>query len=89
MRLLLCLLLIISVDCNLLAYISARKVYLHFDNTSYYYGDAIHFKAYVVRADGNIAAPISMPLYVDLLTQNGEIIYTKILRIDSNGQCTC
>jgi len=88
MRHLLSLLLVIFVNTTLFAgTYPQEKVYLHFDNTSYYYGDIIHFKAYVVRADGNIASPISMPLYVDLLTQNGEIIDTKILRIDDNGQC--
>ena len=44
-----------------------EKVYLHFDNTGYFKGETIWYKAYVVRADSLGAAPPSRVLYVELL----------------------
>ena len=36
-----------------------EKAYLHLDNTSYYIGDTIWYKAYVVTAEQNQPSPIS------------------------------
>lgn len=63
-----------------------EKVYLHFDNTEYYQGETIWFKAYVVRADRNALADMSKILYVELISSEGNIIETKKLKIE-NGQC--
>jgi hypothetical protein len=46
-----------------------EKVSLHLDNASYYLGDTIWFKAYVVTAEQNLPTTISKPLYVELLDQ--------------------
>lgn len=59
-----------------------EKVYLHFDNTSYYVGDTIWFKAYVTFADKPIPCPISRPLYVELLDQAGHVADKQILRLE-------
>ena len=37
-----------------------EKVYLHFDNTSYYVGDTIWFKAYVTLAEKQVFSSISL-----------------------------
>lgn len=66
-----------------------EKAYLHFDNTSYYIGDTIWFKAYVTFADKPIPCPISRPLYVELIDQAGHVADKQILRLDQgegNGQ---
>ena len=63
-----------------------EKVYLHFDNTEYYKGETIWFKAYVVRADRNSLADLSKILYVEFISAEGNIIETKKLKIE-NGQC--
>lgn len=63
-----------------------EKVYLHFDNTSYYHGDKIWFKAYVVLAPTHGMTPLSQTLYVELLNPGGKVIEKKTLRI-TNGQC--
>lgn len=63
-----------------------EKVYLHFDNSSYYHGDKIWFKAYVVFAPSNGPTPLSQTLYVELLNPGGKVIEKKTLRIDG-GQC--
>lgn len=64
-----------------------EKVYLHFDNTSYYQGDSIWFKAYVVDADTRQYSQISKPLYVELVDQMGNIVDRQIVKIE-NGQAS-
>ena len=41
-----------------------ERVYLHFDNTSYYKGEQIWYKAYVVNDDDFRATDVSRILYV-------------------------
>lgn len=67
-------------------YIPQEKVYLHFDNTSYYRGDRIWYKCYVVTSGSQPAIPLSKTLYVELLNPGGEVIGKQILKIE-NGQC--
>jgi len=66
--------------------IPQEKVYLHFDNTSYYQGDNVWFKCYVVTSGRNKLSELSKTLYVELLNQGGEIIDKRVLPIE-NGQC--
>ena len=63
-----------------------EKVYLHFDNSAYYLGETIWFKAYAVRADRNSLSTFSKILYVELLNKEGYVIDTKKIKLD-NGQC--
>jgi len=65
--------------------IPQEKVYLHFDNTSYYQGDHIWFKCYIVSGQHQLS-DLSKTLYVELLNPGGEIIDKRILKID-NGMC--
>ena len=57
-----------------------EKVYLEFDNTAYFQGDVIWFKAFVTHATTLRYAP-SKVLYVDLLAPNGEIIRRQKLKV--------
>ncbi len=63
-----------------------EKVYLHFDNTAYFLGETIWFKAYVVTAERNGLSPLSKTLYAELVTPEGNIVTTKKYKIE-NGQC--
>ena len=66
-----------------------EKAYLHFDNTSYYVGDTIWFKAYVTLAGQQIFSQISRPLYVELVDQTGHITDKQIIKLtqgEGNGQ---
>jgi hypothetical protein len=63
-----------------------ENVYLHFDNSTYYLGETIWFKAYAVRADRNALTPFSKVLYVELLNTEGYVVETKKFKLD-NGQC--
>ena len=62
-----------------------EKVHLHFDNTSYYAGDTIWFKAYVVTAENNQPSTISTPLYVELIDQMGYTANKQIIKLE-NGE---
>ena len=48
-------------------YLPQEKVYLHFDNTAYFVGEKMWFKAYVLRSDNHHATDVSRVLYVELL----------------------
>ncbi len=62
-----------------------EKVYLHFDNSSYYLGEDIWFKAYVVLAGNHHFTPLSKTLYVELLTPAGNLVQSLKLRV-TDGQ---
>ena len=63
-----------------------EKVYLHFDNSAYFLGETLWFKAYLVSADRNALSQYSKTLFVELITPEGNIIDTKKFKIE-NGQC--
>ena len=58
-----------------------EKVHLHFDNSIYYQGDTIWFKAYVVTVDDNKFSRISKPLYVELVDQSGNVMERQIVKL--------
>ena len=57
-----------------------EKVYLQFDNTSYYPGETIWFKAFVVNAS-TLKRTESKVLYVDLLSPDGVLLKQQKLMI--------
>ena len=57
-----------------------EKVYLQFDNTGYFQGETIWFKAYVVNAS-DLQRARSGVLYVDLISPNGVILQQKKLKV--------
>jgi hypothetical protein len=72
-------------------YFPREKVYLHFDNTGYFMGDTVWFKAYVMQTDNGGLSDLSHVLYVELVTQGGEVIKTQKYRLE-DGQtdgCIC
>ena len=62
-----------------------EKVYLHFDNTGYFMGETIWFKAYVVRADNQCPTSMSRVLYVELVNPSGDVVETRKLAVNGNG----
>ena len=64
-----------------------EKVYLHFDNNSYFIGETIWFKAYVLLAENHHYSTMSKTLYVELLNSRGDVLITQKLKIE-NGQCS-
>ena len=63
-----------------------EKVYLHFDNTGYYLGETIWFKAYIVDASFHRNTSLSKVLHVELLTPQGAVADSRKLKI-KDGQC--
>lgn len=67
----------------------SEKVHLYFDNTSYYVGDTIWFKAYNTLAETQVPSAISRPLYVELVDQAGHVADKQIIKLTQgagNGQ---
>lgn len=54
-----------------------EKVYLHLDNTGYFKGETIWFKAYLVRTDTEKRGNLSSVLYVDLVSPRGDVMASK------------
>lgn len=62
-----------------------EKVYMHFDNTGYFIGERIWFKAYVLSSDSNRYTHLSKVLYVELVNPSGDVLEQHKLEI-KNGQ---
>lgn len=57
-----------------------EKVYLQFDNTAYFQGETIWFKAFVVLSSDLKRAPSTI-LYVDLVSPNGVLLQQQKVKI--------
>lgn len=66
-------------------YFPQEKVYLHLDNTGYFRGETIWFKAYVLRDDRREPTDLSRVIYVELLSPSGDVVETCKLHI-KDGQ---
>ncbi|MBP5386480.1 MAG: hypothetical protein J6Y97_03735 [Prevotella sp.] len=64
-----------------------ERVYLHFDNTSYYKGEHIWYKAYVVEGSSLQPTNLSRILYVELVNPIGLPVETQKLVVN-NGQAS-
>jgi hypothetical protein len=59
-----------------------EKVYLHVDRDSYYAGDNIWFKAYLIDALDHLLTDHSSNLHVELISSTSKIILTRIIRLE-------
>lgn len=64
-----------------------ERVYLHFDNTAYYLGEKIWFKAFVTSHSEDSPTVLSRVLYVELMSPEGYVVKTEKYRIGDNGTC--
>ena len=62
-----------------------EKVYLHTDNTCYFVGDTLWYKAYVLRADNLQPTDMSRLLYVELLSPDGLVVERQRIIVSSHG----
>ena len=53
--------------------IQQEEIFVHMDNSSYYLGDTLYFKAYLRLSDGR-PSPLSQLLYVELLNQDAYLV---------------
>lgn len=65
-----------------------EKVYVHTDNTCYFVGDTLWYKAYVVRADNMQPTDMSRILYVELLSPDGLLVERQQIVVSGKGY-TC
>ena len=65
--------------------IPQEQVFVHMDNTCYFLGDTIYYKAYVRRSDTGAPSRISGVLYTELLNQDGYLVERQQLEL-KNGQ---
>jgi len=62
-----------------------EKVYVHTDNSAYFVGDTLWYKAYVVRADDLCPTNMSKLLYVELLTPDGYLVERQHIVVSDKG----
>jgi hypothetical protein len=62
--------------------VTLEKVYLHSDRDSYYPGDDIWFKAYLIDAADRLLTNYSNNLHVELISPSLEIIDSRVVRIN-------
>lgn len=60
-----------------------EKVYLHIDNTCYFVGDTVWYKAYVTRSDKGWLTDLSKIMYVELLTPDGYLVERQQLKMEN------
>ena len=60
-----------------------EKVYLHVDRDSYYAGDDIWFKAYLIDAKDRLLTDNSGNLHVELISPSSKIISDRTVRLDN------
>lgn len=65
-----------------------EKVYVHTDNTCYFVGDTLWYKAYVLRADNLQPTDMSKVLYVELLSPDGLVVERQRIIVSGRGH-TC
>ncbi|MBE6331879.1 MAG: hypothetical protein E7070_06200 [Bacteroidales bacterium] len=65
-----------------------EKIYIHTDNNSYFVGDTIWYKAYVLRADDHKNTDMSKIAYVELLTSDGYLVERQKIIVEGEiGGC--
>ncbi len=62
-----------------------EQVFVHMDNTCYYLGDTIYYKAYLRRTDTGAPSQISGVLYAELFNQDGYLVERQLLEM-KDGQ---
>ena len=64
-----------------------ERVFLHFDNTAYYLGETMWFKAYTTFGTNDRPSTLSKVLYVELVAPEGYVVETKKYKLDDDGTC--
>lgn len=64
-----------------------ERVYMQFDNTAYFLGDTLWFKASVTSNNDDRPTEFSKVLYVELTAPEGYVIKTEKYKLDDAGIC--
>ncbi len=68
-------------------YLQQEYAYLQFDNSAYYLGETMWFKAHVTYGINDRVSNMSKVLYVELVAPEGYIVESKKYKLDANGHC--
>src|SRR5664279_5169805 len=60
-----------------------EKVYLHTDRITYYPGDDIWFKAYLIDASERLLSSNSINLHVELISPDSKIIDNRVIKLEN------
>ena len=55
--------------------------FVHMDNSCYFQGDTLFYKAYVVRSDNGKPSDMSRVLYAELLDNDGYLVERQVLKL--------
>lgn len=58
-----------------------EEIFVHMDNTCYFVGDTLYFKAYVRRSDTGRLSDLSQLLYAELWNQDGYLVERQNIRL--------
>lgn len=61
--------------------IPQEKVFVHLDNTCYFLGDTIWYKAYTRRTDKDVPSNVSRVLYAELYNQDGYLVERQMVKM--------
>ena len=61
--------------------IPQEQIFIHTDNTCYFLGDTIYFKAYVHRSDTGAPSNLSGLLYAELFNQDGFLVKRQLIEL--------
>lgn len=64
-----------------------EQVYVQFDNSAYFLGETIWFKAFVTSHDVDRPTTVSKVLYVELVAPEGYVVKTEKYKIGADGTC--
>lgn len=62
--------------------IPQEEVFVHMDNTCYFLGDTLYYKAYVRRSDTGRLTDLSHVLYTELWNQDGYLVERQQIRLN-------
>ncbi len=73
-----------SIDERKLSY-PVEKIYIHFDRSSYFLGDDIWFKVYLVDGINNSLTAKSKIVYVELIDPFNQIVDSRVVHLKNGG----
>ncbi len=62
-----------------------EKIYIHFDRPSYFLGDDLWFKVYVVDGITNSLTAESKIVYVELIDPFNKIVKSRVVHLENGG----
>jgi len=62
-----------------------EKIYIHFDRSSYFLGDELWFKVYLMDGSTNTPSAESQVVYVELIDQSNQIVKARTIQTENGG----